>query len=207
MKPRVNQKSISLTWHWSFLGDLDLLQKFTTFVIMSMSNCLSSLLLSSLISPSQKCHHHHYFGNVSITLCIFVREAGKGKSRVPLSLLMSHLYWIYLRPINQPTPVTTSYFRTLAPPQTNGNHHFLFAQTANDTGAVISLFLRSFSDFSMSANYFSICAKYFSIFARYFSISAKYFSFSAKYFSISAKYFFCDDFLILRQVDNCRDVA
>ena len=67
-----------------------------------------SLAISSLTPPLQLALSLHHI--VAMSLLHLMRGV-KGKSGVAHSLLMSHLYWIYLRPINQPTPVTTSYFR------------------------------------------------------------------------------------------------
>ena len=118
--------------------------------LKTSSSTSFALAISSLTPPLQLALSSHHIMPTSL---LHLMRAGKGKSGVAHSLLMSHLYWIYLRPINQPTPVTTSYFRSLPPPpQTNGNHDFLFAPPANDTGG---------RNFSISVEFFSATISWF----------------------------------------------
>ena len=81
---------------------------FSQHLSKSSSSSSFSLAISSLTPPLQLALSSHH---IVATSLLHLMRGVKGKSGVAHSLLMSHLYWIYLRPINQPTPVTTSYFR------------------------------------------------------------------------------------------------
>ena len=75
-------------------------------IIIFLLLLISDIIIDTTVTIIALSSHH-----IVATSLLHLMRGVKGKSGVAHSLLMSHLYWIYLRPINQPTPVTTSYFR------------------------------------------------------------------------------------------------